>query len=76
MTGIQVFQGATALDASGTLVGAGGRVLTVVGRAPDLAAARDAAYAGVAAIDWPDAVWRRDIGVRALERDLAARAGA
>ncbi len=76
MAGVRVFQAATALDSAGTLVGAGGRVLTVVGQAPTLAAARDAAYAGVAAIDWPDAVWRRDIGVRALERNLAARAGA
>ncbi|MGI4795721.1 MAG: phosphoribosylglycinamide synthetase C domain-containing protein, partial [Janthinobacterium lividum] len=72
MTGVRVFQAATALDASGALVGAGGRVLTVVATAPDLAAARDAAYAGVAAIDWPDAVWRRDIGVRALARAMAA----
>ena len=76
MAGVRVFQAATALDPTGNLVGAGGRVLTVVGTAPTLAAARDAAYAGVAAIDWPDAVWRRDIGVRALERDLAAHAGA
>ena len=73
MHGVHVFQAATALDAAGTLVGAGGRVLTVVGMAPELADARDAAYAGVAAIDWPDAVWRRDIGVRALVRALAAK---
>ncbi len=74
MAGVRVFQAATARDASGALVGAGGRVLTVVGTAPDLAAARDAAYAGVAAIEWPDAVWRRDIGVRALARAMAAAA--
>ncbi len=73
MHGVHVFQAATALDAGGTLVGAGGRVLTVVGVAPELGDARDAAYAGVAAIEWPDAVWRRDIGVRALVRALAAR---
>ncbi len=73
MHGVHVFQAATALDEAGTLVGAGGRVLTVVGVASELADARDAAYAGVAAIDWPDAVWRRDIGVRAMVRALAAR---
>ncbi len=73
MHGVHVFQAATALDAAGTLVGAGGRVLTVVGVAPELADARDVAYAGVAAIEWPDAVWRRDIGVRALVRALAAK---
>ncbi len=73
MHGVHVFQAATALDAAGTLVGAGGRVLTVVGVAPELADARDVAYAGVAAIEWPDAMWRRDIGVRALVRALAAK---
>ncbi len=73
MHGVHVFQAATARDAAGTLVGAGGRVLTVVAVASALAEARDAAYAGVAAIEWPDAVWRRDIGVRALVRALAAR---
>jgi phosphoribosylamine--glycine ligase len=72
MTGVRVFQAATKHDAAGTLVGNGGRVLTVVATAPTLEAARDAAYAGVAAIDWPDAIWRRDIGVRALQRALAA----
>jgi phosphoribosylamine--glycine ligase len=73
MSGVSVFQAATALDPSGALVGAGGRVLTVVGVAADLGDARDAAYAGVAAIVWPDAIWRRDIGVRAMVRALAAQ---
>jgi len=73
LPGVCVFQAATALGPDGTLQGNGGRVLTVVATAKDLAAARDAAYAGVAAIDWPDAIWRRDIGVRALAR---AQAGA
>ncbi|WP_419730406.1 phosphoribosylamine--glycine ligase [Lichenicola sp.] len=72
MTGVRVFQAATAYDAAGSLIGHGGRVLTVVATAPTLMAARDAAYAGVAAIDWPDAIWRRDIGVRALQRALDA----
>ncbi len=67
-----MFQAATAARRGGALVADGGRVLTVVATAPDLAAARDAAYAGVAAIEWPDAVWRRDIGVRALARAMAA----
>ena len=78
MGGVRVFQAATAHDAAGTLVGQGGRVLTVVATAPTLLAARDAAYAGVAAIEWPDAIWRRDIGVRALQRaqDAAEEFGA
>ncbi len=73
LPGVQVFQAATRRDPNGGLRGDGGRVLTVVATAPDLAAARDAAYAGVAAIDWPDAVWRCDIGLRALARAQAAR---
>ena len=44
----------------------GGRVLTVVGRGADLAQARERAYAGVDAIDWPEGFCRRDIGWRAL----------
>ncbi len=68
-----VFEAATRLD-PGHLLADGGRVLTVAALPPTLAEARTTAYAGVAAIDWPDATWRRDIGVRALERDLAARA--
>ena len=53
--------------------GGPGRVLTVQASGPDLSLARDAAYAGVARIDWPDAVFRRDIGARALG-DTGARA--
>ncbi len=46
--------------------GAGGRVLTIQASGPDLSLARDAAYAGIACIEWPDAQFRRDIGLRAL----------
>ncbi len=58
--GVQVFQASTA-SRNGRLVASGGRVLGVTAIGPDTAAARRAAYAGVAAIDWPEAVWRRDI---------------
>ncbi|MFV0281242.1 MAG: phosphoribosylamine--glycine ligase [Rhodoblastus sp.] len=44
----------------------GGRVLNVTGFGPDVRAARDHAYAGVDAIDFPDGFFRRDIGWRAL----------
>jgi phosphoribosylamine--glycine ligase len=50
----------------GRLVSSGGRVLTVCGTGPDLAAAHATAYRAVAAIDWPDGFYRRDIGWRAL----------
>ena len=48
------------------LVATGGRVLNVTARAETLRAARDAAYALVAGIDWPDGFCRHDIGWRAL----------
>ena len=65
LPGVLVFQAATERQ-DGHLVAAGGRVLTLVGTAATLAEAHDAAYAGVAAIDWPGGYSRRDIGWRAL----------
>jgi phosphoribosylamine--glycine ligase len=46
------------------IIAAGGRVLTVCATGPDLADARNSAYAGVRAIVWEDAVFRTDIGLR------------
>jgi phosphoribosylamine--glycine ligase len=57
----------------GAVVANGGRVLTVCGTGPDLPSARAAAYQGVAAIDWEDAMFRTDIGLRAI-RATSARA--
>lgn len=70
IAGVRVFQAATHVDEAGMLRAAGGRVLTVCATAPTLIDARDAAYAAIARIDWPDAVWRRDIGVRALRETI------
>ncbi|GCE76493.1 phosphoribosylamine--glycine ligase [Cellulomonas biazotea] len=47
--------------AGGHLVSAGGRVLSVVGTGPDLAAARAAAYAGVAQVELDGSHHRTDI---------------
>jgi phosphoribosylamine--glycine ligase len=63
--GALVFQAGTEL-LDGRLVASGGRVLTVCGTGPDLAAAHATAYRAVAAIDWPEGFHRRDIGWRAL----------
>ena len=52
--------------AGGTIRAVGGRVLTVCGSGPTLRDARDAAYAAVAEVAWPDGFCRRDIGWRAL----------
>jgi phosphoribosylamine--glycine ligase len=63
-----VFHAGTRRDPDGTLRAAGGRVLNVCARAPTLQAARDRAYAVIAAIDFPDGFCRSDIGWRALRR--------
>ena len=44
----------------------GGRVLNVTARGATLQEARDRAYAMVEGVDWPEGVYRRDIGWRAL----------
>ena len=46
---------------------AGGRVLNITGQGPDLATARDRAYAGVTHIDWPGRYVRFDIAAKAVE---------
>jgi len=56
-----VYHAGTALGPGGELVSAGGRVLAVTGRGRGLAAARAAAYAGVAEISIEGAVVRHDI---------------
>src|SRR5580658_4797984 len=66
MPGVLVFHAGTTADADGHIRAAGGRVLTVCATGASLTAARDAAYAAVDAIDWPEGFCRRDIGHRAL----------
>ncbi|MBO0711062.1 MAG: phosphoribosylamine--glycine ligase [Acetobacteraceae bacterium] len=65
--GVQVFHAGTERAPDGRLLAAGGRVLTVNATAPTLREARDAAYAAIAKIDWPDGFCRSDIGWRALK---------
>jgi len=60
-TGALVLQAGTALDRDGHVIATGGRVLTVVGRGPTVAAARAQAYTGVDALDYADGFARRDI---------------
>jgi phosphoribosylamine--glycine ligase len=49
------------------VVAAGGRVLSVTAVAPTLAAARDKAYEGVAAVTLRGGHWRTDIALAAAE---------
>ena len=65
--GVQVFHAGTTADVEGRVRAAGGRVLTVCAAGVTLAAARDAAYAAIREIDWPEGFCRRDIGWRALQ---------
>ncbi len=59
-----VFHAGTRRDGT-RVVADGGRVLTLVGTGPDLAAARGAAYRAVAQVRWPEGFCRQDIGLRA-----------
>ena len=58
----------------GVVVSAGGRVLSVVGTGPTLAAARDAAYAAVDRVGLPGGHFRSDIALRALRGEVAVPA--
>ncbi|MEQ9261017.1 MAG: phosphoribosylamine--glycine ligase [Roseovarius sp.] len=60
-----VFHAGTA-EKDGRFVAAGGRVLNVTARGASLKEAAERAYGMVARIDWPEGVYRRDIGWRAL----------
>jgi phosphoribosylamine--glycine ligase len=70
--GVRVFHAGTALDSSGRLVTAGGRVLAVTAVAGDLERAREASAAAAEAIDFPGKQFRRDIGWRELARRARA----
>ena len=76
-TGALVFQAGTTNGADGPgeqgLAASGGRVLAVTATGATIAAARAAAYAGVAAIDYADGFHRSDIGRRAVAREAEAR---
>ena len=56
--------GTKAVD--GTIRADGGRVLNVTVRGATLQEARDRAYGMVAQVDWPEGIYRQDIGWRAL----------
>ncbi len=54
----------------GKLLANGGRVLNVTALGRTVAEARDIAYDAVDQIEWPEGFCRRDIGWRAVEREL------
>jgi phosphoribosylamine--glycine ligase len=62
-----VLHAGTARNDDGAIVSSGGRVLSVVGTGPDLAAARTAAYGIIRSIRLPGSHFRTDIGLAAAE---------
>ena len=62
---LQVFHAATARDAEGRLVGAGGRVLCVTAMGANAGDARRRALEAMQGIELPGSQYRRDIGWRA-----------
>jgi phosphoribosylamine--glycine ligase len=65
----KVFHAGTRLD-DNVVVTSGGRVLCVVGLGESVAAAAHSAYDAVAKIDWQHVYYRRDIGHRAIAREI------
>ncbi|KJV69518.1 phosphoribosylamine--glycine ligase [Candidatus Neoehrlichia procyonis] len=59
---INVFHAGTKLDSSGNFISDSGRVLNIVAEADNLANAKHQAYAALDLLDWPDGVYRYDIG--------------
>ncbi|MGU3362319.1 phosphoribosylamine--glycine ligase [Methylobacterium sp. M6A4_1b] len=65
-----VFQAGTRSE-GGRLLADGGRVLAVTALGESMMEAQARAYAAVARIDWPEGFCRRDIGRRAVAREVA-----
>ncbi|HET8524535.1 MAG TPA: phosphoribosylamine--glycine ligase [Thermomicrobiales bacterium] len=63
-----VFQAGTRLNESGQLVTAGGRVLSVVGRGANVAAARERAYGFARTVHFNDCHFRSDIAAREISQ--------
>jgi phosphoribosylamine--glycine ligase len=65
----KVFHAATRLSGDSVVV-SGGRVLCATGMGATVAEAQKTAYALADAVHWPGAIYRRDIGFRAIGRPL------
>ncbi|GAA1868884.1 phosphoribosylamine--glycine ligase [Paeniglutamicibacter psychrophenolicus] len=72
---VSVLHAGTTSNEAGEVIVAGGRVLAVVGLGADLHAARDKAYAGVAAISWDGAQHRTDIALKAANGQISVAEG-
>ncbi len=70
--GALVFQAGTRAEGEAILAD-GGRVLAVTALGDSVLEAQARAYAAVARIDWPEGFCRRDIGRRAVAREVAGQ---
>jgi phosphoribosylamine--glycine ligase len=68
--GVEIFHAGTVAD-HGRILSAAGRVLDVSALGKTIGEARSRAYAAVDRIRWDDGFCRRDIGLRAAEREAA-----
>ena len=67
--GVEIFHAGTRAEGDAILA-AGGRVLNVCGLGKTVSEAQKRAYEAVDRIDWPEGFCRRDIGRRAIEREI------
>ncbi len=67
---VKVFHAGSRMEGD-DVVTSGGRVLCVVGLGDDVSSAQRVAYRAVAELDWRNIYCRRDIGYRAVARELA-----
>jgi phosphoribosylamine--glycine ligase len=67
---LKIFHAGTALDGD-KITAIGGRVLNVCARGRTVGDARQIAYDALGRIDWPQGIWRSDIGWREIERENA-----
>ena len=68
--GVTVFHAATKAGAGGAVLANGGRVLGVTALGGSVREAQARAYAAVDRLDWADGFCRRDIGWRAIAREV------
>ncbi len=68
--GVEIFHAGTK-RVGDRFLAAGGRVLDITARGPNIREAQARAYAAIAKIDWPGGFCRSDIGWRAVARETA-----
>ncbi|CAN8074690.1 unnamed protein product [Agarophyton chilense] len=72
MDGVKVYHAGTSLSHEGEFTANGGRVLGVTATGATMKKAQNLAYEAVAAINWEEGFCRKDIGWRAIEREMTS----